>query len=104
MSAATSPTRRRAGRARPRGGGQTSAARLAAYVQGGGVIVPLLTVVLAFLVGGLVILVTGHDPLSTYKAIFDGTGLNWLLPVDERRRPPGRRAEPAADADPRRRR
>jgi general nucleoside transport system permease protein len=64
----------------PEGGGQTSAARLAAYVQGGGVIVPLLTVVLAFLAGGLVILLTGHNPLSTYKAIFDGTGLNWLLP------------------------
>jgi simple sugar transport system permease protein len=64
----------------PEGGPQTSAARLAAYVQGGGVIVPLLTVVLAFLAGGLVILVTGHNPLSTYKAIFDGTGLNWLLP------------------------
>jgi ABC-type uncharacterized transport system permease subunit len=64
----------------PEGGGETSAARLAAYVQGGGVIVPLLTVVLAFLAGGLVILLTGHNPLSTYKAIFDGTGLNWLLP------------------------
>jgi len=62
------------------GGGQTSAARLAAYVQGGGVIVPLLTVVLAFLAGGLVILLTGHNPLSTYKAIFNGTGLNWLFP------------------------
>ena len=64
----------------PEGGGQTSAARLAAYVQGGGVIVPLLTVVMAFLAGGIVILLTGHNPLSTYKAIFDGTGLNWLLP------------------------
>src|SRR3954469_21635545 len=64
----------------PEGGGQTSAARLAAYVQGGGVIVPLLTVVLAFLAGGLVILITRPNPLSTYKAIFDGTGLNWLLP------------------------
>ena len=64
----------------PEGGSRTSAARLAAYVQGGGVVVPLLTVLLAFLAGGLVILVTGHDPLSTYKAIFDGTGLNWLLP------------------------
>jgi general nucleoside transport system permease protein len=64
----------------PEGGGQTSAARLAAYVQGGGIIVPLLTVVLAFLAGGLVILFTGHNPIDTYKAIFDGTGLNWLLP------------------------
>jgi general nucleoside transport system permease protein len=49
-------------------------------VQGGGVVVPLLTVVMAFLAGGLVILLTGHNPLSTYKAIFNGTGLNWLLP------------------------
>jgi ABC-type uncharacterized transport system permease subunit len=69
-----------AGAPGPEGGGQTSAARLAAYVQGGGVVVPLLTVVLAFLAGGLVILATGQNPLSTYKAIFDGTGLNWLLP------------------------
>ncbi len=60
--------------------GATPAARLASYVRGGGVIVPLLTVVLAFLAGGLVILVTGHNPLSTYRAIFEGTGLNWLFP------------------------
>ena len=25
-------------------------------------------------------LITGHDPFATYKAIFDGTGLNWLFP------------------------
>jgi len=61
-------------------GSQTPAARLAAYVQGGGVIVPLLTAVLAFFIGGLVILVTGHNPISTYRAIFNGTGLNWFLP------------------------
>src|SRR5262245_66099245 len=59
---------------------QTPAARLAAYFDGGGVLVPVLTAVLAFLVGGLVILITGHNPLSTYKAIFNGTGLNWLFP------------------------
>jgi simple sugar transport system permease protein len=58
----------------------TPAARLAAYFEGGGVIVPILTAVLAFFVGGLVILITGHNPLSTYKAIFNGTGLNWLFP------------------------
>jgi general nucleoside transport system permease protein len=58
----------------------TPAARLAAYLQGGGVIVPVLTAVLAFFIGGLVILVTGHNPFSTYKAIFNGTGLNWLFP------------------------
>ena len=94
------PAQALAGEGGPEAAATTSAARLAAYVQGGGVIVPLLTAVLAFLVGGLVILVTGHNPISTYKAIFDGTGLNWLLPVDERRRPPGGGAEPPADADP----
>jgi general nucleoside transport system permease protein len=64
----------------PEGAAITPAARLAAYVEGGGVIVPLLTAVLAFLIGGLVILFTGHNPLSTYKAIFNGTGLNWVFP------------------------
>jgi simple sugar transport system permease protein len=59
---------------------QTPAARLAAYVRGGGVVVPVLTAVIAFFAGGLVILAAGHNPLSTYGAIFDGTGLNWLLP------------------------
>ena len=58
----------------------TPAARLAGYVRGGGVVVPVLTTLLAFFVGGLVILVTGHNPLSTYKAIFNGTGLNWFFP------------------------
>jgi general nucleoside transport system permease protein len=68
------------GEAGPEAAAVTPAARLAAYVEGGGVIVPLLTAVLAFFIGGLVILVTGHNPLSTYKAIFDGTGLNWFFP------------------------
>ena len=58
----------------------TSPARLTAYVRRGGVIVPVLTTVIAFIVAGVVVLLTGHDPLSTYKAIFDGTGLNWLFP------------------------
>jgi ABC-type uncharacterized transport system permease subunit len=69
-----------AGEEGPEGAALTPAARLAAYVQGGGVIVPVLTAVLAFLIGGLVILITGHNPFSTYKAIFNGTGLNWLFP------------------------
>jgi general nucleoside transport system permease protein len=69
-----------AGEEGPEAVATTPAARLAAYVQGGGVIVPVLTALLAFFVGGLVILVTGHNPFSTYKAIFNGTGLNWLFP------------------------
>ncbi len=46
-----------------------------------GILAPVLTALLAFFVGGLVVLVTtGKNPLTTYKAIFDGSGLNWLLP------------------------
>jgi simple sugar transport system permease protein len=58
----------------------TVAARLSTYVRAGGVVTPLITVLVAFLVAGLVVLVTGHDPIATYKAIFNGTGLNWLFP------------------------
>ena len=37
--------------------------------------------VLAFLIGGLVVLVTtGKNPLATYQAIFEGAGLNWFFP------------------------
>ena len=56
-------------------------ARLALYHRAGGIVTPLLTTLVAFLVGGFVVLVvSGKNPLSTYNAIFDGTGLNWLLP------------------------
>jgi general nucleoside transport system permease protein len=47
---------------------------------GRSVVIPLTTVVLAFLAAGVVMLATGNDPLSSYGAIFDGTGLNWLFP------------------------
>jgi ABC-type uncharacterized transport system permease subunit len=62
------------------GAAQTPASRLAAYIRGGGVVVPLLTALLAFAIGGLVVLLTGNDPIATYRAIFDGTGLQWLFP------------------------
>jgi ABC-type uncharacterized transport system permease subunit len=53
---------------------------LRAYLRAGGIITPLLTAVIAFAIGGLVIAITGSSPFSTYKAIFDGSGLNWLFP------------------------
>jgi ABC-type uncharacterized transport system permease subunit len=46
----------------------------------GGILVPLAATVLAFLIGGLIVLVTGHNPATAYKAIFEGTGLNWFFP------------------------
>jgi ABC-type uncharacterized transport system permease subunit len=58
----------------------TVASRLSGYVRGGGVLVPVITALFAFFVGGLVVLATGANPFSTYKAIFEGSGLNWLFP------------------------
>jgi simple sugar transport system permease protein len=48
--------------------------------RGTGILVPLGTLVLAFLVGGLAVAATGHDPLGAYRAIFNGTGLNYVFP------------------------
>ena len=58
----------------------TPAARMAAYVRGGGVVVPVLTALLAFLIGGIAVLLVGKDPISTYEAIWRGTGLQWFFP------------------------
>jgi simple sugar transport system permease protein len=48
--------------------------------RGSGILVPLGTLILAFLVGGLAVAATGHDPVGTYRAIFNGTGLNYVFP------------------------
>ena len=50
------------------------------YERAGGVLIPLAATVLAFLIGGLVVLITGHNPVTAYKAIFEGAGFNWFLP------------------------
>jgi general nucleoside transport system permease protein len=47
---------------------------------GRALLVPLTTVVIAFVVAGLVMGLTGTNPFKTYASIFDGTGLNWLFP------------------------
>jgi general nucleoside transport system permease protein len=46
----------------------------------GGVLIPLAATALAFLIGGLVVAITGNNPITAYKAIFEGTGLNWFFP------------------------
>jgi ABC-type uncharacterized transport system permease subunit len=58
----------------------TVASQLAFYQAAGGIVTPLITALIAFAIGGLVVLATGNNPFRTYKAIFDGTGLNWLFP------------------------
>ena len=65
---------------KPGGYAPSVAERLAFYQRAGGVVTPLLTALIAFLIGGLVVLASGSNPLSTYRAIFNGTGLNWLFP------------------------
>ena len=67
----------------PRTGGDYApsvAERMALYQRAGGVLTPVLTTIIAFLIGGIVVAATGHNPISTYKGIFEGTGLNWFFP------------------------
>ena len=53
----------------------------------GGVLVPIMAAILAFFVGGVVVVATGHSPFGAYKAIFEGTGLTWFWPfLDETQR------------------
>jgi general nucleoside transport system permease protein len=62
-------------------GAPSVAQRLALWQRAGGVVTPLITAFIAFAIGGLVVLATtGKNPLSTYKGIFEGTGLTWLFP------------------------
>ena len=65
------------------GGGDyapSPAARLALFQRAGGIVTPLLTTLVAFLMGGIAVLATGKDPLNVYWEIFKGTGLEWLIP------------------------
>ena len=67
---------------KPTGGdyAPSTAARMAFYQRAGGVITPVITTIFAFFIGGIVVAATGHNPISTYQGIFDGTGLNWFFP------------------------
>ena len=56
----------------------TVASRLEMRQRAGGIIVPVLTAMLAFLIGGLLVLATGHNPIQAYWDIIKGAGLNWL--------------------------
>jgi simple sugar transport system permease protein len=58
----------------------TVASRLSGYLRGGGVLVPLITVFVAFAVAGVFMVAAGADPLETYNAILKGSGLNWFFP------------------------
>jgi ABC-type uncharacterized transport system permease subunit len=57
----------------------TLAASIAIKQRAGGVAVPVLTALVAFLLGGVIVLATGHNPLLAYRDIFNGAGLNWIF-------------------------
>jgi ABC-type uncharacterized transport system permease subunit len=46
----------------------------------GGLAAPLAATALAFLIGGAIVAINGTNPITAYRAIFEGTGLNWLFP------------------------
>jgi general nucleoside transport system permease protein len=68
----------------PEGGVPTPQERVPWRRAGSGVVGalgPVLTTVVAFLAGGLVVAVTGKNPLAVYRAVFDGTGLGFFFHV-----------------------
>ena len=56
----------------------TPAARLALFQRAGGIITPVLTALVAFLIGGIIVAASGHDPVQAYWDIIKGAGLNWF--------------------------
>ncbi|HXQ85219.1 MAG TPA: ABC transporter permease [Gaiella sp.] len=66
----------------PEEGGESLASRIALAQRAGDAVAPLLTVLLAFVMGGVVVLITtGKNPINTYRAIFDGSGLIWFFQI-----------------------
>jgi general nucleoside transport system permease protein len=66
----------------PRHGGDYApsvAERLSFYQRAGGLVTPVLTAVIAFFIGGLVVLATGHNPYQVYKGVLSGTGLDFFI-------------------------
>ncbi len=61
------------------GPGGSLATRMWLGQRAGGIVVPVVTALLAFLIGGAVVAATGHNPLVTYRDIFEGAGLNWFF-------------------------
>jgi general nucleoside transport system permease protein len=61
---------------------ETRFERIAAGVsaRAEGVLLPVGTTALAFLIGGLAVVAAGRNPFTAYRAIFNGTGLNYVLP------------------------
>jgi simple sugar transport system permease protein len=62
---------------------ESLAARYGVLQRAGGILAPILTVLLALVAGGVVVLIsTGSlvKPFQTLEAVFRGAGLNWFFP------------------------
>ena len=82
-------------------------ARYLSLQKAEGILAPLITAVLAFLIGGVVVFATTKnvpDVLQTYRAIFEGAGLDWFLPWNTCRDPCAPRSRIPARAARRHRR
>ena len=87
------------------GAAATSPAALTAFRRGAsGVIVPIITAVIAFLAGGLIVLATGHNPLVDLPGDLRRRRAELALPMGQRIRARDSRRQPPADAASRRRR
>ena len=65
----------------PKGEEESSYAMFAGLTERlGGAAVPVAATALAFAIGGLVVVITGGNPLTAYRAIFEGTGFNYVFP------------------------
>ena len=57
---------------------ETVAARFDLFQRAGGIVVPFVTGLIAFLIGGAIVGATGHNPVTAYWDIAKGAGLNWF--------------------------
>ena len=78
----------------------TVAGRLDLLHRAGGISVPLATGVLAFAIGGLVVLASGHNPFLAYRDILQGAEYDLArAPLGRRHRPHGA-VQPLPDTPP----
>jgi ABC-type uncharacterized transport system permease subunit len=78
----TEPTATSPPPAQPPEGGSVTGLQ-AFYERAGGLLVPIVAALLAFVIGGIVVLITEKSataPFEAYKAIFEGTGITWFIP------------------------
>jgi simple sugar transport system permease protein len=71
-------------------GSESTVSRYLLLQKAGGLVAPLITAGLAFLIGGVVVFATTKsvpETLQTYRAIFEGAGLDWFLPWNTCRDP-----------------